>query len=1295
MFDALGGNEQMAPDEVLRTAVEVTSTLDLNASLNAACRAAVRLLGCDHSGLVIFDPSLTFGVVRGEYPVSVGAIGSRIQIEGVAVEEELIKSKQPLFIPDVHAAEDLGPVRDVLLNLDVRSMLLVPILSQGKIIGSFSIDFIRREATFSEMAQRVCTSLASLVAAAIENASTFQNVEFAGTRASNDARILDTLEEHSSHLNAQKEPTKLLQETVRLATELFPGILGHIFERDIDTGNYRLAYVSGVPVPNSTVWLPNSDPLLCEILSSSKPRLFPPEMTWPGAFISFIVPGYVLCTPLRVRDSVESLLFLQDPTGLSFSQGRNLDVLRRFSARAESAIELARLVSPDQRASARIAVFEVITGYILRARDPERVYNALLTGVTAEYGLGFNCAALFLFNEARDRLTGACAIGEVSLEAAIFAWNNYHREAKDFTSYVNRLELGTASGSTLAATIRGCILEQSDPFAQPFFNAADAKKCTIIPADSLDDLPRPLVRGFRPSSPILVSPLVAGDRVLGIVLADNRFTQAPITHEDKRMLMSLSKTTALVLDNLIEYSALRTDKERLRVLYEASSHLRISSDVREVGEDIAQQAVDATGASGVGVMIINDNGQCQDRFIAGKEEHFDPRIVIRPSGLSLRVMRSGEPIAIEDTAMQIGVLNQKTFRSYNRAAICLPMKLPGRNIGVIWLQYAATRSFSAEEIKSLQYFANQAAITYGNSIALNDLDWQLKTGSKSLETIREAYELVAEQARIMFSATAAIITPYDARRECFNLDEQVGNVLDKESLREYSKLLSEPDDLVRKAIMEEFVGVIESTSSHGHSDSVAKREAPSNVVTRLAIGLRAAGEPVGVLQLIYSSRPVLSAQPERLHGFAEQMGALLKGVRAQHHLVVTRAALHRAAHTAATGRYDNTLQVIARGALDTLPCDAVVLYGYNPATEEFIYPPTCEGLRDPDSTRRFTKLPPDSWIREFLALKENLPIPDLEQDTRFSGRSFAIREGVKSLVLVPLHFANSVVGLMFVNYRYSHQMTSYELEDVQLFANHAAVAIQTAFYIEEHQKSYENLLELDRKKTEYLATISHELRTPLAPLESIIHSLLDGTYGFLSAKQREKLTQALNRAHEESRLIENLLGLVRIQAGKTQLDLRTVSLARTLRTVVEIFEYSASKKGVTISLDLPPGDSLKCIADKTKILQVVTNLVDNAVKFTGIGGSVTISARREAGQLLVSVADTGEGIKEEDQFRIFDRFQQTGGDSGRGRGLGLGLHIVKDWVELHGGEVLVKSKAAKGATFSFTLPPKPILEPPE
>lgn len=1285
MNDASTGTAQIAPDEMLRIAAEVTSSLNLNDSLKAACQAAVRLLGCDHSGLAIFDSSLSYGVVRGEHPGSIGAIGSRIQIHGVPAEEKLVRTKEPLFIEDVRAAKDLGPVRDILLRMEVWSLLLVPILSHDRIIGSFSIDFIRRQTAFSEDAQRVCNGLARLVAAAIENASTYQTMELVGTRAANDAKLLDTLEEHSSHLVAQKEPTKLLQETVRLATELFPGLIGHIFERHQDTGHYHLAFVSGLPAPPTPIMLPYSDPILTELRSSSKCRVFPSGSSWSESFSSFISPGYVLCTPLRVRESIEAILFLQDPMGMFLSQERNLDVLRRFFARAESAIELAHLVSPDQRASARIAVFEVITGYILRARDPERIYNAFLTGVTADYGLGLNRAALFLFEDCEKKLKGVCAIGEIAAEAAWGAWRSFHRDANDFTSYVSQLERGTAPVSTLGLTIRSCVLERSDLSARPLFEAADTRTPVQIPVSRLKTLPTCFVECYHPNSVLLSVPLIAEERVLGVVLADNRFTHSPITAEDERLLKSLSKTTALVLDNLAQYSEIRTHQERLRSLYEASNRLHISSNAQEVGDNIASQALHATGAAGVTVMIISENGNCESRYSAGQEDQLEKESFLRPSDLSMQVLRTGTPLIVEDAERQVGIQVSKMLRKHSRAAICLQMTTQGSRIGVMWFRYSDIKQFSSGEVESLQYFANQAAITYWSSIKLNDMDWQFMAGNRSPETMSEAYELIAGHACEMFSAAAAIITPYDARRERFILNETVGVGLDSADLKTDSAVFPAPESILNEALRGKDVAVFESTL-RVRDDGERQPKLVPNPATQKAIALRADLEPIAVLRLIYTGGSDFVPNQERLLEFAKHTGALLKTARTHRNLVAARRAGHRAARMAAAGRYDETLREIARSAIDTLFSDAVVLYGYNPETEEFFYPPTCEGLRDQAAAQRFPVLPSDSWIREFLGLEKILPIHKVEEDDRFRDREFASREGVKSLVLVSLRSAETAVGLMFVNYRYLHEMTVHELEDLQLFADHAAVAIRTALFIEEQQKRLHDLQEVDRKKTEYLATISHELRTPLTPLQAIIDALLDGTYGFVSEKQREKLGQALERAHEESRLIDNLLDLVRIESGKVQLNLTSVSLAQVLRGIMKVFEYSASKKGVVLSLDLPSKDRLKCFVDRTKITHVITNLVDNAIKFTESGGSVKISAQRQTTQFIVSVADTGEGIEEADQERIFDRFQQVGRGGNRERGLGVGLHIVRDWVKEHGGEVYVRSKAAEGAVFWFTLP---------
>jgi len=233
------------------------------------------------------------------------------------------------------------------------------------------------------------------------------------------------------------------------------------------------------------------------------------------------------------------------------------------------------------------------------------------------------------------------------------------------------------------------------------------------------------------------------------------------------------------------------------------------------------------------------------------------------------------------------------------------------------------------------------------------------------------------------------------------------------------------------------------------------------------------------------------------------------------------------------------------------------------------------------------------------------------------------------------------------------------------------------------KKRFEQLKEL----TEFLSTLSHELRTPLTPVQSCIENLLSGMYGPLTDKQQDRLEIALIGTREEARLIENLLDLVRFQEDRVMLERELSSIAKVIRDVTSVFEFEANRKKIALNAELPDEDPLEILMDTGKVKQVLTNLVDNALKFTPVGGTVTVGVSSPDHEIEIWVRDTGIGIKKEELEKIFDRFYRV--DSSLTRevsGTGIGLSIAKEYVEMHGGRVWVESEADKGSTFFFTLP---------
>jgi signal transduction histidine kinase len=231
----------------------------------------------------------------------------------------------------------------------------------------------------------------------------------------------------------------------------------------------------------------------------------------------------------------------------------------------------------------------------------------------------------------------------------------------------------------------------------------------------------------------------------------------------------------------------------------------------------------------------------------------------------------------------------------------------------------------------------------------------------------------------------------------------------------------------------------------------------------------------------------------------------------------------------------------------------------------------------------------------------------------------------------------------------------------------------------------ERLAAASAAKSSFLANMSHELRTPLNAIIGFSDVLLQGIFGALNAKQRDYLSDIRGSGAHQLSLINDLLDLSKVEAGRLALDVADVSVADTIATGVTLVRERAATEGVAldaiVALDLP-----LIRADARKLKQVVVNLLTNAVKFTPAGGRVTASAGRRDGEILFSVTDTGVGIAPGDQARIFEEFEQTQHGKAAEEGTGLGLALSKKLIELHGGHIWVESELGRGSTFSFTIP---------
>jgi signal transduction histidine kinase len=298
--------------------------------------------------------------------------------------------------------------------------------------------------------------------------------------------------------------------------------------------------------------------------------------------------------------------------------------------------------------------------------------------------------------------------------------------------------------------------------------------------------------------------------------------------------------------------------------------------------------------------------------------------------------------------------------------------------------------------------------------------------------------------------------------------------------------------------------------------------------------------------------------------------------------------------------------------------------------------------------------------------------------------------GNASRMVAPMLWEGRGVGSVNVSRRPPRPFSEKEMVLLKTFADQAVIAIQNARLFHEIEDKSRQLEVANQHKSDFLANMSHELRTPLNAIIGFSEVLVEQMFGGVNAKQMEYLQDIHSSGQHLLTLINDVLDLSKIEAGRMELERSCFDLGLLLDNSMTLVRERAQRHGLTLTLEV--GDGLgEWVADARKIKQVVVNLLSNAVKFTPTGGSVTLRARRaDVGAQAIaelSVADTGVGIALAEQALVFEEFRQASGDYLRKtEGTGLGLSLAKRFVELHGGTIGVDSRPGAGATFTVTLP---------
>jgi signal transduction histidine kinase len=357
------------------------------------------------------------------------------------------------------------------------------------------------------------------------------------------------------------------------------------------------------------------------------------------------------------------------------------------------------------------------------------------------------------------------------------------------------------------------------------------------------------------------------------------------------------------------------------------------------------------------------------------------------------------------------------------------------------------------------------------------------------------------------------------------------------------------------------------------------------------------------------------------------------------------------------------------------------IYEYDEAGEEFSLRAT-HGL--PNDYLEIARQAPgrkgEGATGQLAITRAPIQIPDITLPGAYQSRAreSLIRSGHRALLAVPLLREDRILGSLIVFRKTAGEFGPEVVALVQTFATQSALALQNA-------RLFKALEAASRHKSEFLANMSHELRTPLNAIIGYSELLEEEAGDLDGGRLVPDLHKIATAAKHQLSLINDILDLSKVEAGRMELEITAFDLATAIDNALTLVRERASRRGIVLgrAIDEPLGT---IHADERKVKQVLLNLLSNALKFTPEGGRIELRAAMNDGMVEISVTDTGVGIAPEDQEAVFEEFRQVGTADKKVEGTGLGLALSRKFIELHGGRIWVKSQVGHGSTFTFTLP---------
>jgi signal transduction histidine kinase len=795
----------------------------------------------------------------------------------------------------------------------------------------------------------------------------------------------------------------------------------------------------------------------------------------------------------------------------------------------------------------------------------------------------------------------------------------------------------------------------------------------------------------------LCVPLLGSKYLLGWLALGFEKSGRPYLSNDLVFLSTLANQTTIALENAQLLEEANQRAAELEALQKISADIQAEAEPDRLLASVVEQATRLLRAEGGMVYLLEPDGETLRVVVSyNLDKDYTNYTIETGEDIAGRVMVLGESVTIDNYHNFPGRTAQ--FKDARFGPVMgVPLRWAGKVRGVLQLVHRPHGlRFSQDDVWLMEFFATQSAIALEKSRLLKqaqDRADQLATLSEvsvamsSTLNLDAALQQVMNRAVEILHAEAGSLLLLDPRGKELTFKVVLGPT--------GSELLG-----MRTPVGKGIVGTVAQTGQPLIVNDVAADprwnvafDEATDFKTKdiLCVPMVAHEQVVGVIEVINKQDGTV---------FSEEESNLLMSFGAQAAIVIENAQIFTRTDEALAERIQElqTLQMFDQALQTSLELHVVLdmsltqlmdslgismgLMGVvkDNKDESGIYLLTQHGM--PTEMGRYKK---DPWplnrgvLGRVVRTGEIAWVNDITQAENYIPKTHRVR----SLLVVPVMREDRVIAVIDLESTDSDYFTSEDVAFVKLLASHAAIAIDNA-------QLFEQVREANEAKTEFMNIASHELKIPMTSIKGYTKLMQMGAGGTLSDQQNEFLQVIINSVDRMARLVNDLLDVSRIEAGRIRLEITDVQMQDVITEVIESVQTQIDKKCQKLTVDM--AENLPELrADYNRMVQIVTNLVSNAYKYTPEGGQISVIAKaynnKDLEGIMVTVKDTGYGISEEDQAQLFTTFFRAADQNIRDEpGTGLGLSITKNMIESHGGELTFESELGKGSSFTFTLP---------